>query len=86
MRRQGGEAAGKTARLGPKVTGAANTAPSPTPRVLYDAQRIREKRAREIRRDLRAQGARTRLTSLPLDAPETPALDRLRNIKHGGPA
>src|SRR5450759_1697500 len=55
-------------------------------RELYDAKRIREKRAREIERDLRAQGERTRLTSLPLDAPQTPALDRLRNLRFGGPA
>jgi hypothetical protein len=55
-------------------------------RILYDAQRIREKRAREIEKDLRAQGERTRLTSLPVDAPETPTLDALRNVKHGGPA
>jgi hypothetical protein len=73
VRRQGGEAAEKTVRLGPKVTGAANTAPSPYARLLYDAQRIRAKRAREIERDQRGQGERTRLTSLPLDAPETPA-------------
>lgn len=90
-------------------------------RILYDAKRIREKRAREIEKDLRAQGERTRcayrcrppmagvgmpgmmttlfvdgrceihrdqtrLTSLPIDAPQTPALDALRNVKHGGPA
>jgi hypothetical protein len=45
-----------------------------TPRILYDAKCIREKRAREIERDLRAQGKQTQLTSLPLDAPQTPAL------------
>lgn len=45
-------------------------------RILYDAQKIREKRAREIERDLRAQGKRTRLTSLPVDAPQTPALEK----------
>lgn len=44
-----------------------------TARILYDAKHIREKRAREIERDLRAQAKRTRLTSLPLDAPQTPA-------------
>jgi hypothetical protein len=42
-------------------------------RELYDTKRIREKHAREIERDLRAQGERTRLTSMPLDAPQTPA-------------
>jgi len=42
-------------------------------RILYDAKRIREKRAREIERDRRAQGKRTRLTSMPLDAPQAPA-------------